>query len=166
MAFEVDFGTMVLGRGRSAGSSRCVCELEEVVDGAEHCPFVFDLVEASQEELSEAPGRLDLTEYWFDDLLSQAVATSSPALLELGPHRGHARPGRDGARPASRRLVVSVAAGGDVGGDAPSRQHLEIGLAAIAGIGGKFPRVAAEVAPDRADQGPSRPDGRSGAERR
>src|SRR6266436_8466101 len=76
MAFEVDFGTMVLGRGRSAGSSRCVCELEEVVDGAEHCPFVFDLVEASQEELSEAPGRLDLTEYWFDDLLSQAVATS------------------------------------------------------------------------------------------
>jgi hypothetical protein len=130
-----------------------ICELEQVVDGAEHGPFLFDLVEAAQEELSEASGCLDMTEHRFDDLLSQAVATSSSALLELGPHRRHARAGLDGACAASRRLAVSRAACGDVGGNVVAGQHLEVGLAAVAGVGREFLRIAAEVAPYGADQG-------------
>jgi hypothetical protein len=58
------------------GPSRRRCEVEEVVDGAHHRPLFSDLVEAAQQEVAEASGSLDLTEYRLDDLLSQAIAAA------------------------------------------------------------------------------------------
>ena len=63
---------------RSMVSSCCGCELEEVVGGADQGPFVSDLVEAAQEELSEGAGGLDLAEDRFNDLLSQAISAAPP----------------------------------------------------------------------------------------
>jgi hypothetical protein len=79
----VNIGRSVLGRISTIGSCPRICELEQIVDGAEYCPFLFDLVEAPQEELSEASGRLDLGQHGFDDLLSQAVTARRPPRLSL-----------------------------------------------------------------------------------
>ena len=61
----------------SAGFS-CCCpvQLEEVVDGADHCPLGSDVVETAEEELAEASGLLDLSEHRLDDLLAQPVSRS------------------------------------------------------------------------------------------
>ena len=62
------------------------CELEEVVGGADHGPFLSDLFEAAEEELAEASCGFDLTEDRLDDLLSQSVSTASRSLSQALPH--------------------------------------------------------------------------------
>ena len=62
-------------------------ELAEVMGQADEAPFVADVVEAAQQELSEAAGVLDLAEHGFDDLLAQAVAAAPAGALELDRHR-------------------------------------------------------------------------------
>jgi hypothetical protein len=42
-----------------------LCELEQIVDGADHGPLGPDLVEAAQEELAEASGMFDMAEHRF-----------------------------------------------------------------------------------------------------
>ena len=59
--------------------------------GADQGPFVSDLVEAAQEELSEGAGGLDLAEDRFNDLLSQAISAAPPGPPELGGHGGDPR---------------------------------------------------------------------------
>jgi len=49
------------------------------VGGADHGPFASDLVEPSEEELSEASGLLDLTEYRLGGLFSQPISATSPS---------------------------------------------------------------------------------------
>ena len=64
----------------SMTSPRCVGELEEIVDGADHRPLRSNLVEAAEEELPEAPGMFNLAEHGFDDLLSQTISAAPGAL--------------------------------------------------------------------------------------
>src|SRR5487761_156193 len=63
------------------------CELGEVVGGADQRPFACHLVDATQEELPEASGLLDLSEDGLDNLLSEPVAATAPGAFEGGPHR-------------------------------------------------------------------------------
>ena len=46
--------------------------------GADHGPLASDLVEPSEEELSEASALLDLTEYRLGGLFSQPISATSP----------------------------------------------------------------------------------------
>src|SRR5260370_13751090 len=71
--------------------SACGCEFCEVVGGAYHGPFGFDLVDAAQEELAEASCLLDLAEDGLDDLFSQSIAASIAFALELCAHSGDQR---------------------------------------------------------------------------
>src|ERR1700687_413090 len=57
--------------GETSFCSACGCEFCEVVGGADHGPFGFDLVDAAQEKLAEASCLLDLAEDGLDDLFSQ-----------------------------------------------------------------------------------------------
>ena len=75
----------------STTSQSGVGELEQVVSGADHCPFGSDLFEAAEQELAEASGIFDLAEHGFDDLLSQTIPTAPPGELELVRHGGFAR---------------------------------------------------------------------------
>jgi hypothetical protein len=46
------------------------------VGRADDGPFAFDLVDATQKELAEVFGLLDLTEDGFDDVFAEPVSTS------------------------------------------------------------------------------------------
>lgn len=79
------------GEGGSAVSPAGLCQLQQVVDRADHRPFALDLIEPSHQELSEASGRLDLPEHRLDRLLPETVATAAPSPLQAGSHRTHQR---------------------------------------------------------------------------
>src|SRR6266851_6035607 len=122
--------------------------LGEVVGGADQGPFGADVVEASQQELSEPPGLLDLSEDRLDDLLSEPVSTSPSCPLELVAHGLGERPGD---------LAFAVGGvfgppGRDVSADLAISQGLEVGFAAIAGIGRGFFWLAPEIVFDAIDQ--------------
>src|SRR5712691_582509 len=107
-----------------------LCELEEVVGGADHRPFGRHFLDAAHEELPEASCRLDLTEHRLDDLLAQAVAAAPTAAFEPALHRLGQR---------AERLAFGIArmlgpGDGDVACDAALREGREIRLRAIAGI--------------------------------
>jgi hypothetical protein len=87
-----------------------VGQLEQIMDGANHRPLASDLVETPQQELPEASGLLDVSEYRLDDLLVQAVATAPASTLELGCHGGLARPFWPLSR--SRSMLLAVAGAG------------------------------------------------------
>src|SRR5258708_16431532 len=76
--------------GETSFSSACGCEFCEVVGGADHGPFGFDLVDAALEELAEAPLLLDLAEVGLDDLFSQSLPASLPSPLHLYTHSSSA----------------------------------------------------------------------------
>src|ERR1700738_5066158 len=78
------------GRNPSLG------ELEEVVGGANGCPFGADVVEAAQQELAEAARLFDLPENRLRELVAQPIGAGVPAGLELCAHRFDA--GRCGGR--------------------------------------------------------------------
>src|SRR4028118_517599 len=87
-----------LKRSESAPASPgCrLCELEEVVDGADHRPLGSDLIKTSQQELPEASGLLDLPEHGLHHLLPEPVAAppprSPPRLRHRAPPRRPAPP--------------------------------------------------------------------------
>src|SRR6266568_4907753 len=114
----------------------CGCEFEQIVDGADHRPLGFDLVEATQEELAEASGMLDLAEHGFDDLFSQAVAAAPAGELELSGHRGFARSFWPSSRAGGIGLAVARAAGSQIGSDPTAGEMSEIVLVTIAGVCG------------------------------
>jgi len=91
-------------------------KLKEVVGGADHRPLASDLVETTQQKLSEASGVLDLTTDGLDDLFAQAIAAAPAAPFELGGHGGDTRAAPPSFATAAR-VVVPGAAGGDEGID-------------------------------------------------
>ena len=126
-------------------------ELEQVVDGAEHRPFVFHLVKASEQELPEASGVFDLAENGLDDLFAQAIPTSPFSASEFDRHGGDAR---SFLAPVSAGLGLRVAsaAGGDIGSDAATSEMDKIGFAAIARVSGDLFGIGLERAARGSEQ--------------
>src|SRR5699024_2809669 len=93
-------------------------------------PFVFDLVEPAQEELTESSRLFDLSEDRLGQLLAETVATAVPAELELAAHR----PGERAAHLPADRRALGLACG-DVGGNLTSLKPSQVRLGAVAGIG-------------------------------
>ena len=129
-------------------------ELGQVVGGADHRPFACDLLTAAQQELTEAPGLLDLAEHRLDGLLAQAVAAAAaPGAPEGGRHGRDPAAGRRGARAHGGGLAVLLPPGRDVGLDAPPIGGLQVRLRAVAGVRRYLPGTPPEVGFDGVDQG-------------
>src|SRR5579883_983462 len=133
-----------------------LCELEQVVGGADHRPFLSDLVEAAEQELSKASGRFALAEHRLDDLLSEAISAAPAGAAELRCHGGDARALARSALAGRVAAAMPRPARGEIGGDAPPGEEGEIGLVAISGIGREFGGTGAQGAADRLDQGHER----------
>src|SRR5258706_1238664 len=131
--------------GETSFSSAYGCEFCEVVGGADHGPFGFDLVDAAQEELAEASCLLDLAEDGLDDLLSQSIPASIACALELCAHSGDERAGSELPFCRGRPGAVLLPPGGDVALDPAADERAKIGLRAIARIGRCFIRVLPEI---------------------
>src|SRR6266852_1340962 len=120
---------------------------------AEQAPFMPDVVEATQQELSEAARVLDLAEHRLDDLLAQSIPTTAAGALELARHR------RDQAAQPPLALIdrggaaMLLPAGGDVGGDAALGEAGNVGFGTVAGIGGSFVGTLAGGGFDGVDHG-------------
>src|SRR5258708_22819450 len=127
--------------GETNFSSACGCELCEVVGGAVYGPFGFDLVDAAQEELAEAPCLLDLAEDGLDDLFSQSIPASIACALELYAHSGDERAGFELPFCRGRLCAVLLPSAGDVALDPAPNHRATISLRAIARIGRCFIRV-------------------------
>ena len=115
------------------------------MDGADDGPFAADVVEASEEEAAEAAGVLDLSEDGFDDLLSEPVSASSPGAPELEGHGGDAS-ACEAALAGEGAGAMTQPSRREVGGDPAPRELHEVGLGAVAGIGGDLARLAAQFA--------------------
>src|SRR4051794_41067858 len=111
------------------GSPCCMCEFEQVVGGADHRPLASDLIEAAQQELSEASGVLDLTKDRLHDLFAQAITAAPAATFELGGHGGNTRAGAPPFATAAR-VIVPGPAGGDEAVDPAAGQMSQIGFRA------------------------------------
>src|SRR5437764_15008973 len=114
--------------GETSFSSACGCEFCEVVGGADHGPFSFDLVDAAQEELAEASCLLDLAEPGLDDLFSQSIPASMACALELCTHSGDERAGFEFPFCRGRLGAVLLSSGGDVALDPAPNERAKIGL--------------------------------------
>jgi len=114
--------------------SCCLVELEDVVGGADHGPFASDLVEPSEEELSEASGLLDLTEYRLGGLFSQPISATSPSASDLVGHCLHQGLSFEHAPGCGIGLAVPDAAGREIGPDAALCHGGQIGFGSKARI--------------------------------
>src|SRR3978361_1996089 len=92
----------------SAGSAAGLCQLQEIVGGADHRPLAPDLIETAHQELSKASGLLDLPEHRLDHLLPEAVAAPAASPLQAGSHRAHQ--GHLRQFPAGGRLPLPLTA--------------------------------------------------------
>src|SRR6187402_3277165 len=130
-----------------AGSYGC-CELGEIVGGADQSPFCRHFLDPAQQELSEPPCLLDLSEHRLHDLLSQSVPAAPSRALQLVPHGL-------GERPYDLSLDVAGmlgASGRDVTADVTRGQGGKVRLAAVAGIDGSLPGLAVEIVLGRIQQ--------------
>ena len=126
-------------------SSPCgLGELEQVVGGADERPFGSDLFEATQKELSEAPGMLDLSEDGLDDLFSEPIAAAPAGASELGCHGGDARPFAPSPPPAGVPFSVAGAARSKESVDPAAGETSEIGFIAEASVGRDLARIGAQ----------------------
>src|ERR1700682_6474310 len=98
--------------GETSFSSACGCEFCEVVGGADHGPFGFDLVDAAQEKMAEASCVLDLGEERLDALFSQWITASIACVLELCAHSGDERAGFELPFCRDRLSAVFLPSGG------------------------------------------------------
>ena len=64
-------------------------KFRKLVSGANHRPLAFDSIERAEQELSEFPNLLDLTEPPLNDLLSGATAAAAPSPLQAESRRAH-----------------------------------------------------------------------------
>jgi hypothetical protein len=87
-------------------------ELQEVVNRADQAPFATRLLQAPQQELTEASSVLDLTKDRFDRLLAQAVAAAVATAGETPAHRFGSWLLPPTVDPSS---TVALLAGGDIG---------------------------------------------------
>lgn len=131
-----------------AGSAAGLCQLQQVVGGADQRPFASDLIEPSHQELSEASGLLDLPEHRLDHLLPEAIAAAAVSPLQAGGHRAHQ--GHLGHLPAAGRVCLAMTrpARSKVARDAPLLQRDEVRLVGKAGVARDLPRLAPEMSPD------------------
>ena len=58
------------GHGQRSGQTPPLCQLQQVVGGADNAPFRLHLLEAPQQELAEPARLLDLPEHRFGQLLA------------------------------------------------------------------------------------------------
>src|SRR4029077_2329516 len=130
-----------------AGGSGGASEFGEVVGDADERPFRLDLLDAAQQELSEASRLLDLTKDRLDDLLAQSVTAAPSRPLQLLPHGLRQRPGAVSFG-VGRMLGAS---GRKIGADSACRQGCQVRFAAVTGIGGGFFGLAAEIVFDGID---------------
>src|SRR6185312_8580154 len=133
--------------GGTVARSGGLCELDEVVGGADQRPLGPHFLDAPQQELAEAPCLLDLSEHRLDDLLPQPIPASPSSPLELGAHRQ----GERAALAAPFRWAIGTPRG-DAGGDAARAECREVGLAQIAAVGRYLDRRAAQVGGDVVDE--------------
>src|SRR5918997_4774365 len=105
-----------------------LCELEEVVDGADHRPLGSDLIKASQQELPEASGVLDLPEHGFDHLLPEPVAASAAGALQPLSHGAHQRAPGQRASARSMGLPMPRSPRRQVALDPPLLQDGQVGF--------------------------------------
>ena len=94
--------------------------------GADDGPFASDLVEPSEEELSEASGLLDLTGYRLGGMFSQPISATSPSASDLVGHCLH------------RGLSFEYAPGCRIGLAMPDATRREIGPDAALCHGGQI----------------------------
>src|SRR6185437_15503982 len=120
--------------------------------GADQRPLASHLVEASEEELSEASGLLDLAEDGLDGVFSQAIARAEAGAFELLGYGGHQGFGLELPVAAGMALAVLAAPGRQVGGDPALDHALEVGLRGKAAIAGDLPRLAPEIGLGLVDQ--------------
>src|SRR3979411_2604695 len=118
--------------GETSFSSACGCEFCEVVGGADHGPFGFDLVDAAQEELAEASCLLDMAEDGLDDLFSQSIPASIACALDLCAQSAEELAGFELPCCRGRLGAALLPSGGDVALDPASDERAKIGLRAIA----------------------------------
>ena len=114
--------------------SCCLVELEDVVGGADHGPFASDLVEPSEEELSEASGLLDLTEYRLGGVFSQPISATSPSVSDLVGHCLHQGLSFEHTPGCGIGLAMPDAAGREIGPDAALCHGGQIGFGSKARI--------------------------------
>lgn len=93
-----------------------------------------NLIETAHQELSEAPGLLDLPEHRLDDLLSQAKAAAAPGSPQTGSHFAHQGHFRQPTTPDRTFLAVACATWGEVACDAASLQYGEVRLVGKASV--------------------------------
>src|SRR4051812_36653179 len=82
-------------------------QLENVVRRAHQRPFRLHLVEAAQEELSEAPRLLDLTKYRLDNSFARGIDRSADLRVQLARHAVDDRRGL--GQPPARTWAGSLA---------------------------------------------------------
>lgn len=64
-------------------------QLAGVVGCADHRLFAPDLIDASEQELSEASGLLDLLAHGLDHLFLEAIAAAAAIPIQTRSHRAH-----------------------------------------------------------------------------
>ena len=114
--------------------SCCLVEPEKVVGGADHGPFASDLVEPSEEELSEASGLLDLTEYRLGGVFSQPISATSPSASDLVGHCLHQGLSFEHTPGCGIGLAMPDAARREIGPDAALCHGGQIGFGSKARI--------------------------------
>ena len=130
---------------RARMSSPCgLGELEQVVGGADERPFSSDLFEATQKELSEAPGMLDLSEDALDDLFSEPIAAAPARASVLGCHGGDARPFAPSPPPALVPFSVARAATSKESVDPAARETSEIIFISEASVSRDLAQIRAQ----------------------
>ncbi len=73
------------GDGKRSSAHRRF-QVQEVVGGADQAPFALHFPQSPQQELSKAPGVLDLPEHRFYHLFAQPVAAFPATLSEFAVH--------------------------------------------------------------------------------
>ena len=128
----------------SGGQSAAAEQLEQVVASADQGPLGVDLLQTPQQELPEAPARLDLAEDRLHRLHPQSVTLTTPFGLQLPPHpvpggemTGYATSGRWRNHSAVAGLLRC-----DVGVHAQGLEVVDCLCRVIASIGGYFPGTA------------------------
>src|ERR1700723_2085385 len=121
------------------------------MDGADYRPFASDLDAASQQKLAEAAGLLDLAEDRLDSLFAQAVGTVEAVFAQLGAHLLDPGAWLAGRAAVGGRLTMALSARGDEGVDLLLVQGLQVGVGAVAGVGGKLRGIASGVGADGLD---------------
>lgn len=102
--------------------------------GADHGPFASDLVEPSEEELSEASRLLDLTEYRLDGMFSQPISARLPSASDLVGHCLHQGLSFEYAPGCGIGLAMPDAARREIGPDAALCHGGQIGCGSKARI--------------------------------